>query len=82
MVFYLPVHGVVKESSTTTKLRAVFDASAKSSSSVSLNEQLLVGPTVHSTLIDVLIHFRSHHIALTTDVSRMYRAVILPELER
>ena len=27
-VYYLPMHGVVKDSSTTTKLRVVFDASA------------------------------------------------------
>ena len=45
-VFYLPMHAVRKESSTTTKLRAVFDASAKSSTGVSLNKTLLVGPTV------------------------------------
>ena len=29
--YYLPMHGVVKETSTTTKLRVVFDASSKSS---------------------------------------------------
>ena len=34
-VFYLPMQVVVKESSTTTKLRAVFDASAKSATGVS-----------------------------------------------
>ena len=31
-VFYLPMHTVVKESSSTTKIRAIFDAYAKSSS--------------------------------------------------
>ena len=81
-VFYLPMHAVVKESSTTMKVRAVFDASAKSSSGVSLNDQLLIGPTIHSTLVDVLLRFRLHRIALTTDVSRMYRAILLPADER
>ena len=81
-VFYLPMHAVRKESSSTTKVRAVFDASAKSSTGVSLNDLLLVGPTVHPTLIDVLLRFRLHRIALTTDVSKMYRAVELTEPDR
>ena len=81
-VFYLPMHAVKKESSSTTKIRAVFDASAKSSSNVSLNDILLVGPTVHSSLIDVLLRFRLHRIALTADVSRMYRAIELVESDR
>ena len=50
-VFYLPMHAVYKESSTTTKVRAVFDASAKSSTGVSLNDTLLVGPTIHPPLL-------------------------------
>ena len=81
-VFYLPMHVVVKESSSTTKIRAVFDAWPKSSSGVSSNDQLLVGPTVHSTLMDVLLRFRRHRVLITADVSRMYRAVLLPERER
>ena len=81
-VFYLPMHAVKKESSTTTKIRAVFDASAKSSTSVSLNDLLLVGPTVHAPLIDVLLQFRSHRVALTADVSKMYRAIELIESDR
>ncbi len=81
-VFYLPMHAVRKDSSSTTKLRAVFDASAKSASGVSLNDQLLVGPTVHSSLVDVLLRFRLNRIALTADVSRMYRAVLLPKEQR
>ena len=57
----------------TTKIRAVFDASAKRSTGISLNDTLLVGPTVHSSLIDVLMQFRLNRIALTTDISKMYR---------
>ena len=77
-LFYLPMHAVMKESSTTTKIHAVFDASAKSSSGVSLNDQLCIGPTVHPTLVDVLLQFCLLHVALTSDVSHMYRAVLLP----
>ena len=39
-VFYMPAHGVFKATSTTTRLRCVFDASAKSSTGISLNDQL------------------------------------------
>ena len=47
--FYMPVHGVIKESSSTTRLRAVFDASARTSTGVSLNDQLMTGPTTPSS---------------------------------
>ena len=62
-VFYLPVHVVCKETRTTTKLHVVFNASAKSSTGVSLNGQLLVVPTVHAQLLDVLMRFHRHGIA-------------------
>lgn len=81
-VFYLPMHVVYKSSSTTTKVRAVFDASAKSSTGVSLNDTLVVGPTIHPSLIDVLLRFRLHHVALTADISKMYRAVELTKSDR
>ena len=81
-VFYLPMHTVRKEDSTTTKLRVVFDASAKSASGTSLNDLLMVGPTVHPTLVDVLLRFRFHRVALTADVSKMYRAVMLTQDDR
>ena len=50
--------------------------------SVSLNDTLLVGPTVHSCLVDVLLRFCSHRIALTTDISWMSHAVELIESDR
>ena len=76
-VFYLPMHAVRKEDSTTTKLRVVFDGSAKLATGTSLNDLLLVGPTVHPTLVDVLLRFRFYRVALTADVSKMYHAVEL-----
>ena len=54
----------------------VFDASAKSSSGVSPNDTARGTNTAFSAH-DVLLRFRFHRVALTTDVSRMYRAVEL-----
>ena len=73
--FYLPMHVVRKEHSTTTKVRVVFDTSANSSSGVSLNDTLLVGPTIHISLTDVLLRFRFHRIALTADVIETFIAL-------
>ncbi len=68
-VFYLPMHVVYKES-TTTKVR---DASAKSSTGVSLNDTLLVGPTMHSPLIDVILRFRLHRYKQDVSSHRAYK---------
>ncbi len=51
--YYLPVHGVFKEMSTTTKTRPVFDASAKTTSGYSLN--YMPGPNLYPPLPDVII---------------------------
>lgn len=80
--FYLPMHAVYKATSTTTKVRAVFNTSAKSSTGVSLNDTILIGPTIHPPLIDMLLLFRSHFVALTADISKMYRAVELTAADR
>ena len=42
-----------RDNSTTTKVRPVFDASAKSSSGVSLNDQLLAGPNLYPFISDI-----------------------------
>ena len=67
-VYYFLMHTVRKESSTTSKVRVVFNAYVKSSSGMLLNDQLLVRPTVHSSLVDVWLWFQRHKVALTTDV--------------
>ncbi|XP_070155813.1 uncharacterized protein [Polyergus mexicanus] len=44
--YYIPHHSVIKEDSITTKVRVVFDASCKTSAGKSLNDMLMVGPTL------------------------------------
>ena len=80
--YYMPVHSVVKESSSTTRVRAVFDASAKTSNHISLNETLAVGPTLHPTIDKILIRFRQYPVALSGDISKMYREVLLDEADQ
>ena len=80
--YYLPMHGVTKESSTTTKLRVVFDASAKTTSGFSLNDTLLTGPSLYPSLSSILNRFRCHSIGMSADISKMFREVALNEEER
>ena len=75
--YFMPVHSVVKETSTTTKTRAVFDASAKTTSRFSLNDVLAVGPTLHPTIDKILLRFRQYPVALSSDIAKMYREVLL-----
>lgn len=69
----IPHHAVIKENSTTTKLRTVFDASAKTTNNYSLNDRMHIGPTILEDLWGVLIRWRIGKIALTADIEKMYR---------
>ena len=75
--YYLPMHAVFKESSTSTKIRVVFDGSAATTSGISLNQSLLAGPTIQPTLNNILLKFRCYPIALNADITKMYREVKL-----
>ncbi|XP_049872845.1 uncharacterized protein LOC126371560 [Pectinophora gossypiella] len=48
--YFLPHHGVFRESSSTTKLRVVFDASAAASSGKSLNDIQQIGPKLQNDI--------------------------------
>nr|XP_029729633.1 uncharacterized protein LOC109398938 [Aedes albopictus] len=72
---FLPHHPVVKESSSTTKVRGVFDASAKTSSGYSLNDALMVGPVLQDELYLIVLRFRRYRIVLLADIEKMYRMV-------
>ncbi|XP_033228966.1 uncharacterized protein LOC117180581 [Belonocnema kinseyi] len=77
--YFLPHHAIIKQSSLTTKLRTVFDASAKTSNGNSLNDILMVGPNIQEDLFSLLIRFRSHIFAITADIEKMYRQILVNE---
>lgn len=77
--YYLPHHGILKEDSVTTKLRVVFDGSAKTTSNISLNDCLKVGPTIQPDLFTILLRFRNFNVVLAADIEKMYRQVIVKE---
>ena len=76
-VYHIPHHAVHKEDSTTTKLRVVFNASTKGPNGFSLNDLLLVGPVVQDDIISLLMRFRKHRYALTADITKMYRQILV-----
>ncbi len=73
--YHIPHLPVLRAESSTTKFRAVFNASAKNRSGISLNEALMTGPTLQPDLFDILLQFRSYPIAFSADISKMYRQI-------
>ncbi|XP_062704274.1 uncharacterized protein LOC115255965 [Aedes albopictus] len=68
--------------SSTTKIRVVFDASARTTTGVALNDIVCVGPTVQSDLQSIILRFCSHPIVLTADIPKMYRQILLHKDDR
>nr|XP_022904560.1 uncharacterized protein LOC111416698 [Onthophagus taurus] len=77
--YYLPHHGVVRETSSTTRLRVVFNGSQPTSTGVSLNDCLHTGPKLQNELIDVLMRWRRHAVAFSCDLEKMYRQIKVHE---
>lgn len=77
--YYMPHHAVFKQSSNTTKLRVVFDASRKSQSGFSLNDKLHVGPNIQDDLFDIFIRWRKYKYVFTADIEKMYRQIKINE---
>lgn len=63
----------------TTKIRVVYDASAKRNGP-SLNDCLYSGPPLNPLIFEVLARFRAHKVALTADIEKAFLNVgIAPE---
>jgi len=74
----LPHFPVVRMNKETTKVRIVFDASARYQD-ICLNDSLEPGPKLQNSLFDVLMRFRENSVAVVCDIQEMYlRVGIIP----
>ena len=74
---YLP-HRPVKKDSVTTPIRIVYDCSCRGNgNSTSLNDCLTVTPPFLNNLCSILLRFRSHAFALSTDIEKAFLHVQL-----
>ena len=80
-VWYLPYFPVVRLDKSTSKVRPVFDASAKFKG-LSLNDVLHQGPKLQNDLVDVLVRFGRSPKALVCDITEMYLQIHLQPADR
>ena len=78
---YLPHRPVVKESGTT-RVRPVFDASARESGQPSLNQCLEKGVNLIEMIPALLLRFRLHRIGIIADIRKAFLQISLCEEDR
>ena len=81
--FYIPHKPVIREEAVTTKVRVVYDASAKAHpNAVSLNDCLYPGPPLQNKLWNVLVRSRTHPVAVVGDLKKAFLQVRIKESDR
>ncbi|CAG7837087.1 unnamed protein product [Allacma fusca] len=79
---YLPHRAVIKASSTTTKVRPVFDASAHEKGSPCLNDCLEKGPNLIEDLPIIIIRFREKKVGVVADIAKAFLQLSLAIKDR
>ena len=82
-VHYLPHHAVFNPEKPTTKLRIVFDGSAKTrKENPSINECLFKGKTMLPELAGILLRSRTGKILLTGDIEKAFHQMLVNPEDR
>lgn len=82
-VHYMPHHGVLREQNSTTKLRVVYDGSAKlGKSDHSINDCLFVGPKLIPLLMPLVLKFRTNRFGLLGDIEKAFLMIEIAEEDR
>ncbi|XP_029165389.1 uncharacterized protein LOC114936378 [Nylanderia fulva] len=74
---YISHHPVLRDSSCTTNLRVVFNASCNTSNNSSLNDHLLIGPRLQQDLPAILLRWRQWRLVYTADIAQMFRQILV-----
>ncbi|XP_029162870.1 uncharacterized protein LOC114934343 [Nylanderia fulva] len=75
--YYIPHHAVTRDSSTTTRLRIVFNASSRTSTGKFLNDYLLTGAKLQNDFCTVILQWRQYRYVLSADIANMYRQILV-----
>ena len=82
-VCYLPHRAVIRNDSSTTKIRIVFDGSAKCGrDEVCLNDCLMQGPNLIQLIASCLINFRTGKYAFSSDLEKAFLQIMIKEGHR
>ena len=81
--YYLPYHPILTPHKETTKIRIVYDASAKArGASRNLNQYLHRGAVILPNLCGLLIRFRMYLLVIMADVEKAFLQIGIQEKER
>ncbi|XP_067217109.1 uncharacterized protein [Linepithema humile] len=80
--YVLPHQPVIRPDNMTTRLRVVFDVSARTTIGTALNDKLMAGPNLQNDLFDIILRFQAHRFVITADIAAMFRQILVQEADR
>ena len=81
IVHYIPHQAVIHEEAESTKLRIVYDCSAKQNVP-SLNDCLEVGPALQPRIFDIMVRNRMKRHLIVDDVKKAFLQIRVKEEDR
>ena len=79
---YLPNHPVIWDDKKASKLRIVYDASARMRDRPSLNDCIYKGPKFNQRILDILLCFQGFRVPLMADLEKAFLQVSIADAGR
>ncbi|XP_004211237.1 uncharacterized protein LOC101239978 [Hydra vulgaris] len=83
IVHYIPHQAVIKENAESTKMRVIYDCSAKKDAqSPSLNDYLVVGPSLQPLIFDIIIRNRMNKLCVLAEIKKAFLQTQIQDMDR